>query len=231
MDLNIALFAGRRYRARSSEREGSQGAAHHRHLCASGTSRRRLSRGPCLTSRTTTNNAAATPAKRRQAADDAQLAKERPDDAVEVRQPKTPVPILGKKKKKKAAHTHNASLDLRENRTDDKIAQMEAKLLQLAQAPPTGTQPPAPLHPSLPAKPGTHSQSTAPAVNAAPPIATPRIKPPLPRVARPPSPPTVTSSALRAAPSSRKSNAGLKGVKFVRKKDKPKVEGAGEGSS
>jgi hypothetical protein len=33
------------------------------------------------------------------------------------------------------------------------------------------------------------------------------------------------------APSSRKSNAPLKGVKIVRKKDKPKVEGAGEGSS
>ncbi|KAI0288336.1 hypothetical protein BC826DRAFT_1166255 [Russula brevipes] len=96
------------------------------------------------------------------------------------------------------------------SRTDDKIAQMEAKLLQLAQAPPTGTQPPAPVHPSLPAKPGPHSQSTAPAVNAAPPIAAPRVKPPLPRVARPPSPPAVTSAVLRAAPSSRKSNPGLK---------------------
>jgi hypothetical protein len=35
---------------------------------------------------------------------------------------------------------------------------------------------------------------------------------------------------VRAVPS-RKSNAGLKGVKIVRKKDKTKVEGTGEGSS
>jgi hypothetical protein len=118
-------------------------------------------------------------------------------------------------------------------RTDDKIAQMEAKLLQLAQAPPTGTQPPAPAHPSLPAKPGTHAQSISAPVEAAP-APMPRLKPPLPRVARPQSPPqqplAVTGSVLHA-PSSRKSNAPLKGVKIVRKKDKPKVEGGGEGSS
>ncbi len=115
-------------------------------------------------------------------------------------------------------------------RTDDRIAQMEAKLQQLAQAPPTGTQPPEPAHPSLPVKPGAHPQSTSnPPVKAA--VPTPRTKPPLPLVSRLPSPPPpVTSSVARAVPS-RKSNAGLKGVKFVRKKDKTKVEGAGEGSS
>jgi hypothetical protein len=118
-------------------------------------------------------------------------------------------------------------------RTDDRIAQMEAKLQQLAQAPPTGTEPPDPAHPSLPAKPGAHPQSASNApVKAAPTtVPTPRTKPPLPLVSRVPSPPPpVTSSAVRAVPS-RKSNAGLKGVKFVRKKDKTKVEGTGEGSS
>jgi hypothetical protein len=110
---------------------------------------------------------------------------------------------------------------------------MEAKLQQLAQAPPTGTQPPEPAHPSLPAKPGAHPQSASNApVKAAPTtVSTPRTKPPLPLVSRLPSPPPpVTSSVVRAVPS-RKGNAGLKGVKFVRKKDKTKVEGAGEGSS
>lgn len=111
-------------------------------------------------------------------------------------------------------------------RTDDRIAQMEAKLQQLAQAPPTGTRPPEPAHPSLPAKPGAHPQSASNApVKAAPTTV------PIPLVSRLPSPaPPVTSSVARAVPS-RKSNAGLKGVKFVRKKDKTKVEGAGEGSS
>ena len=107
-------------------------------------------------------------------------------------------------------------------RTDDKIAQMEAKLLQLAQAPPTGTQPPAPAHPSLPAKPGTRPQAT-PRTAPAP---APSIPPPLPRVPNhPPSPLPAPSSAPRAAPP-RKSNAGLKGVKIVRRKDKAKGEGA-----
>ena len=118
-------------------------------------------------------------------------------------------------------------------RTDDKIAQMEAKLLQLAQAPPTGTEPPAPAHPSLPAKPGTHPQPTSASVGAAP-APMPKIKPPLPRSARPPSPsqqPLAVAGSMLCATSSRKSNAALKGVKIVRKKDKPKVEGAGEGSS
>ncbi|KAH9975281.1 hypothetical protein BGW80DRAFT_1296273, partial [Lactifluus volemus] len=63
-------------------------------------------------------------------------------------------------------------------KTDDKIAQMEAKLQQLAQAPPTGTQPSAPAHPSLPAKPGTRPQQ--PAVKTAP-VPAPSIPPPLPR--------------------------------------------------
>lgn len=103
---------------------------------------------------------------------------------------------------------------------------MEAKLQQLAQAPPTGTEPPGPAHPSLPAKPGAHP-SNAPA-KAAPTIAPiSETKPSL--VSRLPSPmPPVTSSVVRAVPS-RKSNAGLKGVKIVRKKDRTKVEGTGEG--
>jgi len=119
------------------------------------------------------------------------------------------------------------------SRTDDKIAQMEAKLLQLAQAPPTGTEPPAPAHPSLPAKPGTHPQPTSASVEVAP-TSVPKIKPPLPRVAPPPSPsqqPLAVASSMLCATSSRKSNAALKGVKIMRKKDKPRVEGAGEGSS
>ncbi|KAH9991992.1 hypothetical protein BJV74DRAFT_835638 [Russula compacta] len=122
-------------------------------------------------------------------------------------------------------------------KTDDKIAQMEAKLQQLAQAPPTGTQLPAPVHPSLPMKPGTRPQSTAPAPSkAAPglaPVPAPRVKPPLPRASRPPSPPpVVASSVLRNTAPSRKSNAGLlKGVKIVRRKDKTKVDGTGEGPS
>lgn len=120
-------------------------------------------------------------------------------------------------------------------RTDDRIAQMEAKLQQLAQAPPTGTQPPEPAHPSLPAKPGAYPQTASNApVKAAPTTTTVPVsgtKPSLPLVSRLPSPtPPVTSSVARAVPS-RKSNAGLKGVKIVRKKDKTKVEGAGEGSS
>jgi hypothetical protein len=110
---------------------------------------------------------------------------------------------------------------------------MEAKLQQLAQAPPTGTQPPEPVHPSLPAKPSANPQSTSNiSVKAAPTtVPIPRTNPSLPLVSRLPSPPPpVTSSVLRAAPL-RKTNAGLKGVKIVRKKDKTKVEGAGEGSS
>jgi len=128
------------------------------------------------------------------------------------------------------------------SRTNDKIAQMEAKLLQLAQAPLTGTEPAAPAHPSLPAKPGPVAHQPQPISNApvkavpvGPPNPNPRMKPPLPlpRVARPPSPPqppSVTGASLRV-PQTRKSNAGLKGVKIVRKKDKTKVEGAGEESS
>ena len=119
------------------------------------------------------------------------------------------------------------------DRTGDRIAQMEAKLLQLAQAPPTGTLPAEPAHPSLPAKPGAHPQSASNAsVKATPgPVPMPRTKPPLAHVSRPPSPPPpVTGSVLRAPPA-RKSNAGLRGVKIVRKKDKAKVEGIGEGSS
>jgi hypothetical protein len=105
-------------------------------------------------------------------------------------------------------------------------------LQQLAQAPPTGTQPPEPVHPSLPAKPSANPQSTSNvSVKAAPTtVPIPRTNPSLPLVSRLPSPPLVTSSVLRAG-SSRKTNAGLKGVKIVRKKDKTKVEGAGEGSS
>jgi len=126
------------------------------------------------------------------------------------------------------------SVPMARSRTDDRIAQMEAKLEQLAQAPPTGTQPPEPAHPSLPAKPGTHPQSAssnAPVKAAPTTVSIPRTKPPSPLVSRLPSPPPpVTSSVVRAVPS-RKSNAGLKGVKFVRKKDRTKVEGAGEGSS
>ncbi|KAI0300113.1 hypothetical protein B0F90DRAFT_1725070 [Multifurca ochricompacta] len=110
------------------------------------------------------------------------------------------------------------------SRTDDKIAQMEAKLQQLAQAPPTGTQPSVPAHPSLPVKPGTHLQPT---IKAAP-VPLPSKPPPLPRVSKPPSLLPSTSSLLRTVPP-RKSNAGLKGVKIVRKKDKTKDEGAGEG--
>ncbi len=109
---------------------------------------------------------------------------------------------------------------------------MEAKLQQLAQAPPTGTQPPEPAHPSLPAKPGGHPQSASSAsvTVASTPVTIHRSKPPLPLVSRLPSPPPATSSVLRAAPS-RKSNVGLKGVKIVRRKDKTKLEGAGDGSS
>ncbi|KAI0251047.1 hypothetical protein BJV78DRAFT_1214050 [Lactifluus subvellereus] len=110
-------------------------------------------------------------------------------------------------------------------KTDDKIAQMEAKLLQLAQAPPTGTQPRAPAHPSLPAKPGTRPQGATARTAPAP---TPSIPPPLPRVPKPPSPLPAPPSAPRAAPP-RKSNPGLKGVKIVRRKDKVKGEGAGGG--
>jgi len=102
--------------------------------------------------------------------------------------------------------------------------------LQLAQAPPTGTLPPEPAHPSLPAKPGAHPQPTSNASVKATPVPAPRTKPPLPHVSRPASPPPVTSSVLRTVPS-RKSNAGLKGVKIVRKKDRAKVDGAGEASS
>lgn len=121
------------------------------------------------------------------------------------------------------------------HRTGDRIAQMEAKLLQLAQAPPTGILPPEPAHPSLPAKPGAHPQSASSAsvktASAPIPVPVARTKPPLPHVPRPPSPPlTVTGPVSRAAPA-RKSNAGLRGVKIVRKKDKAKVERAGEGSS
>ncbi|KAH9994650.1 hypothetical protein BJV77DRAFT_993989 [Russula vinacea] len=124
------------------------------------------------------------------------------------------------------------SVPMTRSRTGDRIAQMEAKLLQLAQAPPTGTLPPEPAHPSLPAKPGTHppSASNASIKATAVPAPIPRTKPPLPRVSRPPSPPPVTGPVVRAAPL-RKSNAGLRGVKIVRKKDKAKVEGTGEGSS
>src|SRR5712672_360952 len=108
---------------------------------------------------------------------------------------------------------------------------MEAKLLQLAQAPPTGTGPAASAHPSLPAKPVpvAHQQpqsiSNAPvkAVSVGPPNPNPRMKPPLPlhRVARPSSPPQLppATDALLRVPQTRKSNAGLKGVKIVRKKD------------
>jgi len=102
--------------------------------------------------------------------------------------------------------------------------------LQLAQAPPTGTEPPAPAHPSLPAKPGTHPQPTSPSVETAP-TPMPKIKPPLPRVTRPPSPsqqPLAVAGSMLCATSSRKSNAALKGVKIVRRKDKPKVEGTGD---
>ncbi|KAI9450588.1 RNA-binding domain-containing protein, partial [Russula earlei] len=119
------------------------------------------------------------------------------------------------------------------SRTDDKIAQMEAKLLQLSQASPTGTEPPASAHPSLPAKPGIHPQSISTAPAKAVPAPTPRIKPPLPRVSRPPSPPRLTPATgpILRPTMSRKSNAGLKGVKIVRRKDKAKVEGTGEDSS
>ena len=105
--------------------------------------------------------------------------------------------------------------------------------MQLAQAPATGTEPPAPAHPSLPARPGTRPQPTSASVEAVP-TPMPKIKQPLPRVARPPSPsqqPLAVAGSMLCTTSSRKSNAGLKGVKIVRKKDKPKVEGAGEGSS
>lgn len=116
-------------------------------------------------------------------------------------------------------------------RTNDRIAQMEAKLQQLAQAPPTGTQPPEPAHPSLPAKPGAHMQSASNAQVKAPPATAPMPVTSLPLVSKLASPPPpVTSSVVRAVPL-RKSNAGLKGVKIVRKKDKTKVEGGGEGSS
>ena len=102
---------------------------------------------------------------------------------------------------------------------------MEAKLLQLAQVPATAGQSTVPAHPSLPAKPGTaQSQPTVKeAVPSAPP---PGIRPPLPRVPEPPSPSRSAPAVLRAAPP-RKSNAVLKGVKIVRKKDKAKGEGTG----
>ena len=84
---------------------------------------------------------------------------------------------------------------------------------------------------------GTHhpqSSSSNASVKATPgPVPTPRTKLPLACVSRPPSPPPpppVSGSVLRAPPA-RKSNAGLRGVKIVRKKDKAKVEGIGEGSS
>ena len=105
------------------------------------------------------------------------------------------------------------------NRTGDKIAQMEAKLVQLAQASATADQPTVPAHPSLPAKPGT----AQPTVKAAP---SPSIKPPLPRVPEPSSPSLPTPAVLRAPPP-RKSNALLKGVKIVRRKDRAKGEGTG----
>ncbi|KAH9003325.1 hypothetical protein EDB86DRAFT_3073107 [Lactarius hatsudake] len=64
--------------------------------------------------------------------------------------------------------------------TGDKIAQMEAKLLQLAETPATAAQHVASAHPSLPAKPGTvHSQPTVKA--AAPSVPPPGIEPQLPR--------------------------------------------------
>jgi hypothetical protein len=99
---------------------------------------------------------------------------------------------------------------------------MEAKLQQLAQAPPTGTQPSAPAHPSLPAKPGTRPQQSA-AKTA--PVPAPSIPPPLPRVRKPPSLLPAPPPASRIAPP-RKGNAGLKGVKIMRRKDKVKDEGA-----
>lgn len=111
-------------------------------------------------------------------------------------------------------------------RTNDRIAQMEAKLQQLAQAPPTGTQPPEPAHPSLPAKPGTHPQSAPNSHVKVTPTTAPMPETSLPLVSRLPSPPPPATSSVVRAVSSRKSNAGLKGVKIVRKKDKTKVEGA-----
>lgn len=106
-------------------------------------------------------------------------------------------------------------------RTGDKIAQMEAKLVQLAQASASAIsdQPAVSAHPSLPAKPGT----AQPTVKAAP---SPSIKPSLPRIPEPSSPSLPTPAVLRAPPP-RKSNALLKGVKIVRRKDKVKGEGTG----
>ncbi|KAH8996212.1 hypothetical protein EDB92DRAFT_1793959 [Lactarius akahatsu] len=110
-------------------------------------------------------------------------------------------------------------------RTGDKIAQMEAKLLQLAQTPATAAQHTASAHPSLPAKPGTaHSQATVKA--AVPSVPPPGIEPQLPRAPEPPSPSLPVPAALRAAPP-RKSNTVLKGVKIVRKKDRVRDEGTG----
>jgi len=103
---------------------------------------------------------------------------------------------------------------------------MEAKLQQIAQETAAATSPdtqPAPAHPSLPAKPGTIHSQPQPTVKAAASLT------PLPRIPKPPSPvpsPSLpTPAVLRAAPP-RKSNAMLKGVKIVRKKDRGK-EGTG----
>ncbi|KAI9438534.1 hypothetical protein H4582DRAFT_1949277 [Lactarius indigo] len=110
-------------------------------------------------------------------------------------------------------------------RTGDKIAQMEAKLLQLAQTPATTAQHTASVHPSLPAKPGTaHSQPTVKA--AAPSAPLPDIRPQLPCAPEPPSPSLPVPTVLRAAPP-RRSNAALKGVKIVKKKDRARDEGTG----
>jgi len=113
---------------------------------------------------------------------------------------------------------------------------MEAKLLQLTQAPLTGTEASTPAHPSLPAKPlpVAHqpqpiSNASAKAVSVGPTNPNSRMKPPLAlsRVARPPSPPQPPpiTGALLGVPQMRKSNAGLKGVKIVRKRDRTKVDG------
>ncbi|KAH9027282.1 hypothetical protein EDB84DRAFT_1500451 [Lactarius hengduanensis] len=110
-------------------------------------------------------------------------------------------------------------------RTGDKIAQMEAKLLQLAQTPATAAQHTASAHPSLPAKPGTaHSQPTVKA--AVPSVPPPGIEPQLPRAPEPPSPSLPVPAVPRAAPP-RKSNTVLKGVKIVRRKDRARDEGTG----
>lgn len=116
----------------------------------------------------------------------------------------------------KSAPSHTRS------RTGDKIAQMEAKLVQLAQASASATpdQPTVPAHPSLPAKPGTVQPTVKAGAHPS------SIKPPLPRAPEPPSP-SLPASAVMRAPLPRKGNALLKGVKIVRKKDRAKGDGTG----